>query len=75
MKNKNINSTRIKRSAIRDEFYTTQDTAERFVAPLGDKGFYAGKIIFCNCDSKDSEIYKCLKKNFNKWQLAGLEAC
>ena len=73
--NKNINSTRIKRSATRDEFYTTKETAERFAIPLGDKGFYAGKRIFCNCDGPESEIYKCLKKNFNKWQLAGLEAC
>lgn len=73
--NKNINSTRIKSSAIRDEFYTTKETAERFAVPLGDKGFYAGKRIFCNCDGPESEIYKCLKKNFNKWQLAGLEAC
>ena len=73
--NKKIDSTRIKRSAIRDEFYTTKETAERFVIPLGDKGFYAGKRLFCNCDGKNSEIYKCLKKNFNKWQLAGLEAC
>ena len=73
--NNNINSTRIKRSATRDEFYTTKETAESFVAPLGDKGFYAGKRLFCNCDGPESEIYKCLKKNFNKWQLAGLEAC
>lgn len=45
------------------------------MSPLGDAGLYVGKRIFCNCDGTESEIYKCLKKNFNKWQLAGLEAC
>ena len=73
--NKNLNSSRIKKSATRDEFYTTEKTAIRFVSPLGDAGFYAGKHIFCNCDGPESEIYKQLKKNFNKWNLASLEAC
>ena len=73
--NKNLNSSRIKKSATRDEFYTTEKTAIRFVSPLGDAGFYVGKHIFCNCDGPESEIYKLLKKNFNKWNLASLEAC
>ena len=42
--NKNIrNSLRIANSATRDEFYTTAKTAEQFIQPLGDAGFYAGK--------------------------------
>lgn len=73
--NKNLNSSRIKKSATRDEFYTTEKTAIQFVSPLGDAGFYTGKHIFCNCDGPESEIYKLLKKNFKKWNLAGLEAC
>lgn len=74
--NKNIgNSYRIRNLATRDEFYTTESTAIQFVSPLGDAGFYAGKHIFCNCDGPESEIYKLLKKNFKKWNLASLEAC
>ena len=74
--NKNImRSSIIKKSSTRDEFYTTESTAISFVSPLGDNGFYAGKHIFCNCDGPESEIYKVLKKNFKKWNLASLEAC
>lgn len=74
--NKNIrNSHRIMSSATRDEFYTTEKTAIQFVSPLGDAGAYAKKHIFCNCDGPESEIYKLLKKNFQKWDLASLEAC
>ena len=62
-------------SATRDEFYTTEKTAIQFVSPLGDAGAYAKKHIFCNCDGPESEIYKLLKKNFQKWDLASLEAC
>lgn len=72
---KNLNPSRIKNLATRDEFYTTEKTAIYFVSPLGDAGFYDGKHIFCNCDGPESEIYKLLKKNFKKWSLAGLEAC
>ena len=70
-----MNSLRIRNSATRDEFYTTENTAIQFVSPLGDAGFYVGKRIFCNCDGPESEIYKQLKKNFKKWNLASLEAC
>ena len=61
---KNLKSSKIRNSATRDEFYTTEKTAILFVSPLGDAGFYAGKCIFCNCDGPESEIYKVLKKNF-----------
>ena len=73
--NKNLKSSKIRNSATRDEFYTTEKTAIQFVSPLGDAGFYTGKHIFCNCDGPESEIYKLLKKNFKKWNLASLEAC
>ena len=72
---KNLKSSKIRNSPTRDEFYTTEKTAIQFVSPLGDAGFYVGKRIFCNCDGPDSEIYKLLKKNFNKWNLSSLEAC
>lgn len=70
-----MRSSIIKKSSTRDEFYTTESTAIQFVSPLGDAGFYVGKHIFCNCDGPESEIYKLLKKNFKKWNLASLEAC
>ena len=73
--NKNIQSSKIKKNKTRDEFYTTEKTAIQFVTPLGDAGAYAKKHIFCNCDGPESEIYKILKKNFQKWDLASLEAC
>ena len=73
--NKNLKSSKIRKSATRDEFYTTEKTAISFMSPLGDAGFYVGKRIFCNCDGPESEIYKLLKKNFKKWNLASLEAC
>ena len=73
--NNNLKSSKIRKSSTRDEFYTTEKTAIQFVSPLGDAGFYDGKRIFCNCDGPESEIYKLLKKNFKKWNLASLEAC
>lgn len=74
--NKNIaNGHLVRKSATRDEFYTTQNTADLFVTPLGDAGLYARKHIFCNCDGPESEIYKLLKKKFYEWDLASLEAC
>ena len=73
--NNNLKSSKKRKSPTRDEFYTTEKTAIQFVSPLGDAGFYAGKRIFCNCDGPESEIYKVLKKNFNKWNLSSLEAC
>lgn len=73
--NNNLKASKIRKSSTRDEFYTTEKTAIQFVSPLGDAGFYAGKHIFCNCDGPESEIYKLLKKNFKKWNLASLEAC
>ena len=73
--NKNLQPSKIKKNKTRDEFYTTEKTAISFVSPLGDAGAYTKKHIFCNCDGPESEIYKILKKNFQKWDLASLEAC
>ena len=33
-----------------------------------------GKTVYCNCDSKDSEIYKYLKTNFKRYKLKKLFA-
>ena len=35
---------------------------------------FAGKSIYCNCDTEKSEIYKLAKANFKTWQLKSLVA-
>lgn len=67
---KNLNS---KKYDNRDEFYTTPMTAQRMFAYIIDSELY-GKTVYCNCDSKDSEIYKYLKANFNRYKLKKLFA-
>jgi hypothetical protein len=62
--NKNITaSSRIKTNPLRDEFYTTEETADIFIESLPD-GILDGKAIYCNCDGPESEIYKKLKKQY-----------
>ena len=71
--NKNLNTSRIKKNKTRDEFYTTSETAQRMFAYIIESELY-GKTVYCNCDSKDSEIYKYLKANFNRYKLKKLFA-
>ena len=35
---------------------------------------FAGKSVYCNCDTEKSEIYKLAKANFKIWQLKSLVA-
>ena len=35
---------------------------------------FAGKSVYCNCDTEKSEIYKLAKANFKTWQLKSLVA-
>lgn len=35
---------------------------------------FAGKSVYCNCDTEKSEIYKLAKANFNTWRLKSLVA-
>ena len=60
-------------TSTRDEFYTTQETAQQMVAGLKLCQF-AGKSVYCNCDTEKSEIYKLAKANFKTWQLKSLVA-
>lgn len=60
-------------ASIRDEFYTTPETAQRMVEGLKLSQF-AGKSVYCNCDTEKSEIYKLAKANFKTWQLKSLVA-
>ena len=58
---------------IRDEYYTTPETAQRMVEGLNLCQF-AGKSVYCNCDTEKSEIYKLAKANFKTWKLKSLVA-
>ena len=60
-------------TSTRDEFYTTPETAQRMVEGLKLCQF-AGKSVYCNCDTEKSEIYKLAKANFKTWQLKSLVA-
>lgn len=60
-------------TSTRDEFYTTPETAQRLVEGLKLCQF-AGKSVYCNCDTEKSEIYKLAKANFKTWQLKSLVA-
>lgn len=35
---------------------------------------FAGKSVYCNCDTEKSEIYKLAKANFKTWKLKSLVA-
>ena len=76
--NKNISMRkRLKKNPdyqeTRDEFYTTPETAQRMTEGLKLSQF-AGKSVYCNCDTEKSEIYKLAKANFKTWQLKSLVA-
>lgn len=66
--NKNLGR---KNYETRDEFYTTAETAERLLIYIKSEHL-SGKIIYCNCDGLESEIYKLLKKRFSYYNLKRL---
>ena len=68
--NKNLKR---KNYETRDEYYTTQKTAERMLIYIKPEHL-SGKIIYCNCDGPESEIYKLLKKRFSYYNLKRLIA-
>lgn len=72
--NKNISSgARIRKCSTRDEFYTTEETAQRLFINI-DKEEFNGKIVHCNADFEWSEIYKYLKDRFSELKLKKLIA-
>lgn len=68
--NKNLNS---KKYDGRDEFYTTEESAGYLFQTI-DLNSFAGKIVYCNCDGPESEIYKWLKKRYKALKLKQLFA-
>lgn len=72
--NKNIrNSAKVRKDPLRDEFYTTAETADSMIAGVVPSEF-AGKRIYCNCDGPESEIYKLFKRRFAELGLKSLLA-
>lgn len=61
--NKNLGR---KNYETRDEYYTTEETAKRFLHYAKPEHF-AGKTLYCNCDGPESEIYKLLKSQQSRF--------
>lgn len=57
----------------RDEFYTTPETADRFLIQCKQNQF-KDMVVYCNCDGPNSEIYKLLKQRFNYYGIKQLIA-
>lgn len=68
MANKNLN---VKNPS--DEFYTTEDSAGYLFQQVKLDDF-ANKVVYCNCDGPESEIYKWLKKRYSELKLKSLYA-
>lgn len=68
MANKNLN---VKNPS--DEFYTTEESAGYLFQTINLDDF-ANKVVYCNCDGPESEIYKWLKKRYSELKLSGLIA-
>jgi len=59
--NKNLTEAK---KAKKDEFYTQMDTIEKELAHYENQ--FKGKVIYCNCDSIDSNFVKYFQNNFHK---------
>lgn len=66
--NKNLN---VKNPS--DEFYTTEESAGYLFQQINLDDF-ANKVVYCNCDGPESEIYKWLKKRYSELKLKSLYA-
>ena len=66
--NKNLN---VKNPS--DEFYTTEESAGYLFQTINLDDF-ANKVVYCNCDGPESEIYKWLKKRYSELKLKSLYA-
>ena len=68
------NISRIVKSVINehDEHYTRREDVENELNQYSEQ--FANKIIYCCCDSNESEIFKYLNENFDVWSLKGLIA-
>ena len=60
------------RKEKKDEFYTSYDDIEKEISYYGS--YFQNKIVYCNCDNRDSMFLKFFLNNYNKLELRGLIA-
>lgn len=65
--NKQMRNAQITRC---DEFYTRRETIEKEMVHWHDA--FKNKIVYCNCDTDESEFVKFFKDNFTKLKLKKL---
>lgn len=65
--NNNLNKARVKQN---DEFYTTFEDIKAELSHYNKQ--LNSKIVYCNCDTRDSEFYHYFKDNFKKLHLKKL---
>lgn len=51
-----------------DEYYTSREEVEYIFEKVIPKGFLKDKIIYCPCDSEESEFVKYLKENKDRYE-------
>ena len=64
MSNKNL---QLARQVKNDEFYTRYEDIEKEL--IRYKGQFKGKIVYCNCDSPESNFVKFFNDVQDKWQI------
>jgi hypothetical protein len=67
MRNKNLTSAKI---AKNDEFYTMYDDIEKEL--INYKVHFKDKVVYCNCDTEESNFYKYFRNNYDELGLKGL---
>jgi len=65
--NRNLNAARQNKN---DEFYTQLPDIEKELQHY--KEHFKGKVVYCNCDTKDSNFVKYFQDNFEALGLKGL---
>ena len=67
MKNSNLNSAKV---AKNDEFYTLMSDIVKELQHYTEH--FKNKIVYCNCDTEESNFYKYFNENYDKLGLRGL---
>ena len=63
----NNNNLHTARNAKNDEFYTQLSDIEKELKHY--KEHFSGKVIYCNCDSEESNFWKYFRLNFDFFGL------
>ena len=65
--NKNLHKAK---TAKNDEFYTLREDIDKELQYY--ESHFAGKVVYCNCDTEESNFYKYFVDNYDRLGLAGL---